>query len=236
MAQYQYKGRSRGTGQGRYKQLHGSGNGGLMAATMILGALLLVSVILTVAAWISRGNTVILLNELQEKYDAKQTADVQEGRTRHHEDVRMQTGVAAGCTRCEQLQRERNGYNAELRKAYNIMTPKQKDELRYNYDIVAKNVSLKYVRDPSNLKLELLQISFTVKNQCTEARGNMHGLFKLYNKKKEVWQRKFKVDSLLPGKTIDVQIMAPGRIDWDGWFCNIYPSVPTGADGLPKRE
>jgi len=206
-----------------------------MAATMILGALLLVSVVLTVAAWISRGNAVSALNDLQKKFDAKMTANVQEGRTRHHEDVRMQTGVAAGCERCKQLQRERNGYNAELRKAYAIMTDKQKDELQYNYDIVAKNVSLKYVRDPSNPNRELLQISFTVKNQSSAARGNMLGLFKLYNGKNQIWQNKFRVDSLLPGKTTGVRMMAPGDKDWDGWFCNIYPSVPTGADGLPKR-
>jgi hypothetical protein len=115
------------------------------------------------------------------------------------------------------------------------MTAKQRDELQYNYDIVAKNMSLKYVRDPANINVDRLQISFTVKNQCTEARGNMHGLFKLYKDKKEVWQRKFKVDTLLPGKTTDVRIMGPGNIDWDGWFCNIYPSVPTGPDGLPQR-
>jgi hypothetical protein len=235
MAQYQHKGRSRGTGQGRYAQLHGSGSGGLMAATMILGALLVVSVALTVFAWVGRGETVTKLNELQKKYDAKLTGDVQEGRKEFFDNVQSQTGDADGCDRCAQLRRERNGYTAELRKAYTIMTAKQRDELQYNYDIVAKNMSLKYVRDPANINVDRLQISFTVKNQCTEARGNMHGLFKLYKDKKEVWQRKFKVDTLLPGKTTDVRIMGPGNIDWDGWFCNIYPSVPTGPDGLPQR-
>jgi len=197
-----------------------------MAAVMILSALLLVSVILTVVAWISRANQIALLNDLQERYDKKKTQAVQEIRDAHHKDVRMQTGAATNCVRCTQLLRERNGYNAELRKAYGIMTQKQKDEMHYNYDIVAKNVVLKYVSDPKNSNLELLQISFTVKNQSGQPRGNMLGLFKLYNGKDQIWQKEFNVQTLLPGKSTEVRIMAPGSIDWDGWFCNIYPSTP----------
>jgi len=207
-----------------------------MAASMILGAMLIVSIILAVAAWISRGNAIAALNDLQKKYDEKQTANVQETRTRHHKDVRMQTGVAPGCQRCQQLHRELMGAQAELRIAYGKMSDKQKDELYYNYDLVAKNVTLAYVADPANPSLQLLQISFSVKNQSTETRGNNLGLFKLYNEKEQVWQKEFSVPTLQKGGSTYVQIMAPGNIKWDGWYCNIYPSVPTGADGLPDRR
>jgi hypothetical protein len=207
-----------------------------MAATMILGALLLVSVILTVSAWVSRGRAIAELNDLQDKFDAKQTSAVQDVRKNHHENIRMQTGVAPGCQRCLQLKRELDGTKAELINAYATMSDKQKDEVYYNYDIVAKNTSLVSVGDPSNPNLKLLQISFTVKNQSKEARGNTLGLFKLYKDKKQVWQKNFTVKTLKSNESTYVQFMAPGHVQWDAWFCKMYPSVPTGADGLPERR
>ena len=234
MGRYVQRGRSRGTGQGRYEQLRGPGTGGLQAATMIMGALLIVSVILTVWAWISRNNAVMDLNVLQSKLDIAKMGNVQDERKKHHTEQRMQTGVAPGCPRCPQLKRELDGATNELRKAYHMLTAKQIDSLHYNYDVATKNVTLDKVADPVNPNLELLQISFTLKNQSTEPRGNILGRFRLYMDKKIVWQKQFDIATLAPGATTHKQFMAPGRIEWDGWGCQVYPSMPSNDGSAPK--
>ena len=233
MARYVQRGQSRGTG--RYQQLHGSGTGGLQAATMILGALLVISIILTVVAWIGRNNAIANYNDLLEKYDNTRMDNVQGERRKHHEDVRMQTGVAPGCERCVQLKRELDGTKRELRNAYGKMTVKQKKELYYTYDIVAQNVVLDRVVDPANANLELVQISFTVKNQSTEPRGNILGLFRLYNDEEMVWQKKFDIATLAPGATKPMDFMAPGHIQWNEWGCQLYPFMPSKKTGSPRR-
>ncbi|MDP6543958.1 MAG: hypothetical protein QGH60_08185 [Phycisphaerae bacterium] len=53
--------------------------------------------------------------------------------------------------------------------------------------------------------------------------------------KKMVWQKKFDIPTLAPGATTHKQFMAPGRIDWDGWGCQIYPSTPSSNSALPRR-
>ncbi|MBL7218745.1 MAG: hypothetical protein ISS69_01405 [Phycisphaerae bacterium] len=235
MARYVQRGSTRGTGQGRYQQLRGSGSGGLQAATMILGACLVISIILTVVAWISRNNAIADFNDLQDKFDAVKMGNVQDKRTKHLTEDVMDTGVAQGCSRCVQFKRELDGTKHELRKAYEKLTAKQIDELQFNYDVVAKNATLKYVIDPGNANLQLLQISFTVKNQASEPRGNILGLFRLYNDKNMVWQKKFDIATLAPGATTHKQFMAPGHVKWNEWGCQLYPSMPSGGSGLPRR-
>jgi hypothetical protein len=206
-----------------------------MAATMILGALLVISVVLTVVAWISRNGAVRDFNDLQRKFDDTRMQAVQDIRQKHHTEVRGHVGVAPGCPRCPQLKRELDGMKHELRKAYASLSDEEVDALHYNYDVTTKNVTLNLVADPSNANLELLQISFTLKNQATAARGNILGYFKLYKDKKMVWQKKFDIPTLAPGATTHKQFMAPGRIDWDGWGCQIYPSTPSSNSALPRR-
>jgi|GEM_PF-2546465 len=235
MARYVQRGSTRSSEQGRYQQLRGSGTGGLQAATIILGALLVVSIILTVTAWISRNNAIASLNDLQEKFDDVKMGNVQAERKQHHTEVRMQTGVAPGCPRCLQLKRELDGMKHELRKTYEKLTQKQIDELQYNYDIVTKNVTLHKVADPTDSSLGLTQISFTVKNQSTKPRGNILGLFRLYKDKNMVWQKQFDIANLAPGATTHMQFMAPGRIQWNEWGCQLYPSMPSSSAGLPRR-
>ncbi len=235
MARYVRRGQTRGTGQGRYQQLRGSGSGGLQAATMIMGALLIVSVVLTVVAWISRNNAISDLNDLRVKLDNAKMGIVQDERKKHHLEVRAQSGVHPGCPRCPQLKRELDGTKHELRNAYEKLTAKQIDELQYNYDIVSKNVMLDRVADPADPSLDLIQISFTVKNQSTESRGNILGLFRLYKDKNMVWQKEFNIATLAPGATTHKQFMAPGRIDWNEWGCQLYPSLPSNGAGLPRR-
>ena len=236
MARYVQRGQSRAAGQGRYEQLRGSGNGGLMAATMIMGALLVISVILTVSAWISRNNAIADFNALQKEFDDTKMGIVQDERKKHHEEVRMQTAVTAGDdARYQQLKRELDGTKHELRNAYEKLTAKQIDELQYNYDVVAKKVTLDYVTDPADANLQLIQISFTVKNQSTEPRGNILGIFRLYKDKEMAWQKKFDIATLAPGATTYIQFMAPGRVQWNEWGCQLYPSMPSDKVGLPRK-
>ena len=202
---------------------------------MILGALLVISIILTVVAWIGRNNAISDLNALQVKLDHAEMGIVQDERKKHHTKDRMQTGVAPGCARCQQLKRELDGANQDLRNAYNMLTRKQIDALHYNYDVATKNVTLDYVTDPANASLQLIQISFTVKNQSTEPRGNILGLFRLYKDKSVTWQKKFDIATLAPGGTVYKQFMAPGHVQWDGWGCQVYPSMPSDNGGAPKR-
>ena len=235
MARYTQRGQLRGTGQGRYEQLRGSGTGGLQAATMILGALLVISVILTVWAWINRNDAIADYNALQKKLDDTKMGIVQDERKKHHTEVRMKTGVVPGCARCEQLKRELDGTKHELRNAYDKLTDKQIDELQYTYDVVAKKVTLDYVADPADANLQLIQISFTVKNQSTEPRGNILGIFRLYKDKELAWQKKFDVATLAASATTYIQFAAPGRIQWNEWGCQLYPSMPSSKVGLPRR-
>ena len=236
MSRYQHHGQSRGTGQGRYEQLRGSSNGGLIAATLLLGALLFVSVILTVTAWVGRSEERSRANKLQVELDAVKHIKVQDERKVHHDDVRSQTGLAPGCPRCPQLNRELQGALAELRNAYDKMTDKQKDEIYYTYDIVPRNVTLVDVVDPTKPSVNLLQISFSVKNQSAQPRGNTMGLFKLYDAQQQIWQKKFTVPTLRKDESANIRFLAPGNMKWDGWFCNIYSSTPTGVDGLPQQQ
>jgi hypothetical protein len=203
---------------------------------MILGALLVVSVILTVTAWISRNNAITEHNKTKEELRIAKTANVQDVRTKHHTEVRMQTGVAPGCARCQQLKIELDGSKQEVRKALASMSAKQKDELYYNYDVVAKNVTLNNVADPANADLHLIQISFTVKNQSVHPRGNILGIFRLYKGKEMTWQTKFDIATLAPGATVYKQLMAPGHIQWSEWGCQLYPSMPSDASGLPPKR
>jgi len=235
MARYVQRGQSRGTGQGRYQQLRGSGTGGLQAATMILGALLVISVILTVWAWVSRNEERRLRNALQAELDVAKMGNVQDERKQHHLKARAHSDVAPGCPKCQQLKRERDGTRHELRLAYSKLTQKQIDELQYNYDVVAKNVTVDYVADPANSNLQLIQISFTVKNQSVEPRGNILGFFRLYKDKDMAWEQTFEIASLAPGATIYKQFMAPGRVEWNEWGCQLYPSMPSSGAGLPRR-
>ena len=227
MPRYVQQGRSRGTGQGRYEQLRGANNGGLKAAVVILGALLIVSVVLTAFAWTDRNNKVLALNDVQKELDAKKTAAVHEVRREHFKENVMMTGITAGCLKCQKRLRDLRGAKVELRNALALLTEKQKDELHFNYDVVAKNITLNRVADPANANDDLIQITFTVKNQSSEARGNMHGVFRLYKDEAMIWQKEFTPEDLAPGATSYVQIEAPGKYIWDGWGCQIYPSKPS---------
>jgi len=202
---------------------------------MILGALLIISVVLTVTTWIDRNNKVVEYNELQKQFDDVKTGVVHDIRTKHHNDVRMVAGAAPGCDRCKQLLRELNGAKVELANAYTKLTTKQKDELQYTYDVVAKNVTVDRVADSNNAGKELIQISFTVKNQSSDARGNMHGRFSLYKDGEMAWQKNFTPPDLAPGATSYVQFMAPGEVLWDVWGCQIYPSKPSNTTGAPRQ-
>jgi hypothetical protein len=218
------QGRSRGTGQGRYEQLRGANNGGLKAAVFILGALLIVSVVLTAVAWADRNNKVLAFNDVQKELDKAKNTVVQGTRQEHFKENVMMTGVTAGCLKCQQRLRDLRGAKVELRNAMALLTEKQKDELHFNYDIVAKNVTLNRVADPANANDDLIQITFTIKNQASEARGNMHGVFRLYKDEAMIWQKEFTPEDLAPGATTYVQMSAPGKYIWDGWGCQIYPS------------
>ncbi|MCP4376079.1 MAG: hypothetical protein GY794_07905 [bacterium] len=235
MARYARRGQSRSAGHGRYDQLHGSSNGGLIAATMILGSLLVISIILTVVAWMGRNEARADFNALQDKFDDYKTDTVQAERTKHHTDVRMQTGVVEGCTRCPQLKRERDGYNLELRQALATMSLKQKNEMRYNHDLVAINDSVTNVIDPADSNKQLIQITFTVKNQSAKALGNILGRFKLYQDEDQTWQKQFKIGTIAPGASRDIQLMAPGNIEWNGWHCDLYPSLPPLKKSASRR-
>jgi hypothetical protein len=137
MARYIQRGRSRGTGQGRYDQFRGSGNGGLKATVMLLGALLIISVMSAVYAWIERGNAISDLNILVAENNKLKTDGVQGLRESHHMKTHMRAGGAPGCERCQELLSELSGKTKELAKAYNMLTEKQKDDLHFTYDVVA---------------------------------------------------------------------------------------------------
>ena len=199
---------------------------------MIFGALLVVSVILTVVAWTDRNSVTMQLNALQKKYDAVKTSDVHETRKNFHTDIRMQTGVSKGCKRCPQLLNERNGAWKEIRQAYSVMTDKQKAQMQFTYDIIAQKVVVTRAVDAANK--DVLQISFTIKNQAKEVRGNMHGLFRFFKGENQVGQMKFDPPDLAPAASKYMQFTTPGNFDWDSWSCNIYPSTASDPTGAPK--
>jgi hypothetical protein len=235
MARYAQRGRSRGTGQGRYNQLHGSGNGGLKATVMLFGALLIISVMSTVYAWIERGNAISDLNILVAENNKLKTDGIHKLRESHHLKTFMRAGGAPGCERCQELLTELSGKTKELANAYNMLTEKQKDDLHFTYDVVAKDIIVTRVAGTGADK-EQIQISFTVKNQATEARGNMLGRFKLYMDGAMTWQKDFRPADLQPGATTYVQFMAPADVVWDLWGCQIYPSKTSESTGGTPRQ
>jgi hypothetical protein len=226
-------GRSRGTGQGRYEQLHGSDNGGLVAATIILGALLIISVIATVVAWMGRNSAILDLNELQTKYDKLAATDIHDKRKEIFLTANVKKGGAKDCVKCQELLVKISGLKMEIAQAHEVMTKRQKREIQYNYDIVAMDAKLAYVTGGVGGR-DGLQISFTLKNQAKEARGNMLGIFKLHHKGKLTWQKQLTLKDLQPGETQKIQLMAPD-VSYDLWECQIYPSrvSPPGA-GVPR--
>jgi hypothetical protein len=235
MARYIQRGRSRGTGQGRYEQLRGSGNGGLKATVMLLGALLIISVMSTVYAWIERGNARSDLNILVKENDRLKTDGVHALRESHHMKTFMKPGGAPGCNRCQELLIALGGKTKELAQASKLLTDKQKEELYFTYDIVAKDITVTSVTGTGGK--DQIQISFTVKNQCSEARGNMLGRFRLYKKDGSMtWQKDFRPPDLQPGKTTYIQFMAPGNIEWDVFGCQIKPSKTSESTGGTPRQ
>jgi len=226
-------GRSRGTGQGRYEQLHGSGNGGLVAATMILGALLIVSVIATAVAWMGRNAAILDLNVLQTKYDNLADTDIHDKRKEIFLTANVKKGGAKDCVKCQELLVKISGLKMEIAKAHDVMSKKQKSEIQYNYDIVARDAKLTYVTG-GNAGTDGIQISFTLQNQAKEARGNMLGIFKLHHKGKLTWKKQLTLKDMEPGDTQQIQLMAPDVL-FDLWECQIYPSnVSPPEDGVPR--
>jgi hypothetical protein len=147
----------------------------------------------------------------------------------------MKSGGAPGCNRCQELLISLGGKTKELANATKMLTDKQKSELYFTYDIVAKDITLTTVAGTGGK--DQIQISFTVKNQASEARGNMLGIFRLYNKEgATVWQHDFRPPDLQPGKTTYMQFMAPGNIEWDFYNCDIYPSKTSESTGGTPRQ
>ncbi|MCP4379418.1 MAG: hypothetical protein GY794_25010 [bacterium] len=236
MARHARRGQSRSAGHGRYDQLHGSSNGGLMAATMILGSLLVISIILTVVAWMGRNNERSDLNALQKKFDNYKMDTVQAKRD-DDQELRMRVNTDQKCTNpvCRKTKALLDGKSRELRQANAKLTSAQKKELRYNHDLVAINDSVTYVIDPADSDKQLIQITFTVKNQSTKALGNINGLFKLYQNEKMTWQKNFKIGTLAPGATRDIQLMGPGDVEWNEYDCDLYPSLPPLEKGASRQ-
>jgi len=220
----------------RQERYRGSTDAGLKVATIILGALLIVSVVLTVAAWIGRNNAHAALNALQKKFENMKMGKVTDEREKHHER-RLQTGVAPGCDRCAQLKRELDGTKIDLGRAYDMLTLKQKERLVYNHDIsiIPKTAKVDYVADPSNRDQFLLQISFTLLNKSQEARGNIDGVFRFFDNTKMIWQKKFKVDYMAAGAKESITFMAPGALNWKTWGCQIYPFKPSNLREQPRQ-
>lgn len=238
MARYVQRGRSRGqsrgTGQGRYEQLRGRGGGGGMIAAMILGALLIVSIMLTITVWISHGNTSREFNDFKIEAARKANAIVQEVDD-SMQDARVKDEITKGCPHCLRLQNERDGRSRELRIAWSIMTPAQKAQMRAKYELIALNDKVDYVTDPNNPNLQLIQMTFTVKNQSGKQLGNIHGLFKLFDGKKVAWQKNFTIDRLNPGVSKDMMLTAPGHVKWTGWYCDLYPHLAPDIVERPRR-
>ena len=202
---------------------------------MILGALLIISVMLTVYAWVERGNARSNYNDLIKENDKIKTDGVHSLRESHHMKTFMKAGGAEGCMRCQELLIELSGKTKELALASKMLTDKQKEQLYFTYDVLAKDITVTSVTGTGGK--DQIQISFTVKNQASEARGNMLGRFRLYSKGgSTVWQKDFRPPDLQPGKTTYMQFFAPGNIKWDYYGCQIKVSKTSEATGGTPRQ
>jgi len=204
---------------------------------MILGALLIVSIVLMVVAWIGRNNAISAYNALQRKFEDVKMVKVTGEREKHHKEVRLQTGVAPGCDRCAQLKRELDGTKIDLGRAYGMLTLQQKERLVFNHDIaiIPKTAKVDYVADPSDPDKFKLQISFTLLNKAQEARGNILGVFRFFDDTKMIWQKEFEVDRMDPGATRSMTFMAPGTLNWKTWGCQVYPFKASDLRGPPRQ-
>jgi hypothetical protein len=201
---------------------------------MILGALLVISIVLAAVAWTGRNSAIADYNALQEKIDdLSETIRVE--RSKRYVAIPTESEVSVECPKCWEYKRDRDKYGFELRRARAALTQKQKDKMRSKHQMVATNDSVTYVIDPSNSDKQVIQIAFTVKNRSSITLKDIFGRFNLYDNEARTWQKKFVIDTLAPGTARDIRFTAPGDIKWNGWYCDLYPSIPVIKSKTPGQ-